>query len=226
MPPSKVVPAITAMMMASGCRPTRSPMIFGEMTRPSSVCTTANTPSTSERMLPVAVLHERQRQRGDANHNRAEKRNHREQHRREAEQKRVVHADDEKADRVKHRIANRHQHLPAKKCDEILLDGIEDENHFVLRARILQLADNLSSEFRCRVSPAENKTHRRESTPIPPAGRNRRRLWRCGPAARNPSAGRLPVSQSVAEASAEVLFRLAGGLALRSPLTDCGCGKK
>src|ERR1035437_2378540 len=89
-------------------------------------------------MLPVAVLHERQRERGNANHNRAEKRNHREKHRRKAKQKRVVHTDDEKAGRVKHRIANRHQNLPAKKCDEILLDGIEDKNHFLLRARILQ----------------------------------------------------------------------------------------
>ena len=45
-PPSSVVPAMTAMMIVSGCRPTRSPMIFGEMTSPSSVCTTANTAST------------------------------------------------------------------------------------------------------------------------------------------------------------------------------------
>ena len=46
-PPSKVVPTITAMMMVTGCSPTRPPIIRGEMISPSSVCTMANTISTN-----------------------------------------------------------------------------------------------------------------------------------------------------------------------------------
>ena len=45
-PPINVVPMITAMMMVSGCIPTRSPMIFGEITKPSSRFTTPKITST------------------------------------------------------------------------------------------------------------------------------------------------------------------------------------
>ena len=37
-----VVPTITATMIVSGCSPTLSPMIFGEMNSPSIACTAAN----------------------------------------------------------------------------------------------------------------------------------------------------------------------------------------
>src|SRR5207247_2514359 len=47
-PSSRVVPTITAIMIVSGCSPTRLPMIFGEMTSPSSVCTMPKTASTSK----------------------------------------------------------------------------------------------------------------------------------------------------------------------------------
>ncbi len=86
-------------------------------------------------MRPVCVLHKRQCKRGDTDDDCAEKRNHRQKHRRETEQEGVVYADDEKPDGVEHRIANRHQHLSAKEGDQILFDGIKNEDQFFLGRR-------------------------------------------------------------------------------------------
>jgi len=87
-------------------------------------------------MRPVAILHKRQRERGDEDDKRTEIRNDRQKYRHETQQERVVHADDEEADGVKHGIAHRHQHLAAKEGDEVLLIESSTKTNFFLRRRI------------------------------------------------------------------------------------------
>ena len=68
------MPVITAMMMTMGWRPTRSPMMRGEMTRPSRVLHDGEDAEDDEGMGPVAELHDGQRQGGQAEDGGAQKR--------------------------------------------------------------------------------------------------------------------------------------------------------
>ena len=54
-----------------------------------------------------------------------------------AEQHRVIQSDDEKADGVKHAVADRDEHLPAKERHDVFVDGTDDEHGFVFEFGIL-----------------------------------------------------------------------------------------
>ena len=113
--------------------------------------------------------------RDDENNDRADEWHDREHHRRHAEQNRVRQSDEQKADAVHNAVANRDEHLAAEKCDQIVVDGLQNENEFVFEGRILhgKIIRPFGSE--CPLFPAADKTRKSGPAPVRPARQTTRR---------------------------------------------------
>src|SRR5207245_11423779 len=65
-----------------------------------------------------------------------QERDNREENGRRADENGVGEADDQKANAIENAITNGHEHLPAEEGDEIIVDGIEHEDEFMLESGI------------------------------------------------------------------------------------------